>query len=65
MIFLNILIYQIKYGNIINTMNIININVKLLYKFCFYFFLFFRIANIKKLENFLIYKCIVYLFRVI
>lgn len=48
MIFLNILIYQIKYGNIINMnimniiiMNIININVKLLYKSCFYFFLFF------------------------
>lgn len=50
------------YGNTINITNIININIKLLYKSCFFFF---RIANIKKLENFLIYKyCIVYLFRV-
>lgn len=32
--------------------NTININIKLLYKSCF----FFRIANIKKLENCLIYK---------
>lgn len=49
------------YGNTINITNIININIKLLYKSCFFFF---RIANIKKLENFLIYKyCIVYLFR--
>lgn len=46
------------YGNTINITNIININIKLLYKSCF----FFRIANIKKLENFLIINIVLYIY---